>query len=148
MTPRLIVQFPDPFEATLVTKSIYNHMSYKREPPAHVGHIVQHCVHTSQVEVELNGEKQLKTKKCFNPVHAGRHGFLCKMHHDLDMLDKVKKTGQTMERSEDQLREVLQAEVTGLKHEEVGLNYKSYSRWGWATQSENDDDSVNFWHGR
>lgn len=151
MTPRVIIQTSDPFEATLVSAGLYNHMSQRQSviPPVHTGHQVPHCSFREFVTEAIEGKEPItRVRKCFNPTFSkspARHGFLCKMHHDLDYLNQVKVTKRTIERDENQLMETMSREVIAAitdSKNPPALNYVSYRQWGWAYKPDVEEQEF------
>src|SRR3990167_1224498 len=81
MTPRLIIQIPDPVEVQLLTKrnplGTIIHRDIQSAPPQ-ISPLDRDKETCCYVETDNFGTVD---KKCYNRIYMGRSGFLCKMHH-------------------------------------------------------------------
>lgn len=98
--------------------------------------------------------------RCKARVHNGMHGFLCKDHHD-ELTFQMKRrtinrlgpdrTGVDLAEIRDQLqREVDKARQYAYKigHDVPILDYRTYSRWGWARIEEGFNHDRGHWSDR
>lgn len=145
MNARIIVSPLDPFEVTLVADKSKTG-SLANRPVMDIPQTQIHPLDRNKdtclyVEVDQFGSV---VKKCYNRVHVGRHGFLCKMHHDLNV--KMKPQHRTIYMDESDLNElalinkmkgeveVARYESATVKPDMVTVDYTSYVQWGWIRQ--------------
>ena len=140
MTPRLVIPVPDPFEVVCLSKknplgSVLNTVSGTNFAP--VIHPLDRDKETCcYLETDQFGHS---VKRCYNKVFLGRSGFLCKMHHDVDV--KLKPQYRTIYKNESDyeewdLRARMQREVvkTAVPDPKTGVVYWDYVQWNWAKQ--------------
>ncbi len=136
MNPRFVVSVSDPMNVTLLASrkemgTVINRHPEPIHPQVHpLERDKETCLH-----VETDGFGAV-TKRCFHKVHPGRSGFLCKMHHDLNVKLKPQYRTITTDESdweEAKLRERIRREVSASRGN-VSIDYANYVQWGWARQ--------------
>ena len=138
MTPRLVIATLDPFEVVCLSKknplgSVLNTVSGTNFAPT-IHPLDRDKETCCYLETDQFGHP---VKRCYNKVFLGRSGFLCKMHHDVDV--KLKPQFRTIYKNESDfeewdLRSKMQREVVSGRILFDTLDYSKYIQWNWAKQ--------------
>lgn len=96
------------------------------------------CAH---VEVSYDNDGTfLGYSKCHQVVYFGRHGYLCKFHHDLQY-ETISRSGYVPRVAPDidELMVRMQREVKNCSNPTV--DYSKYIQWGWSRQPREVHDA-------